>query len=54
MLPNMIENCPAILRVSEFLQQCGLQIQDERERGPVSSVIATKASSRSNEKSRQK
>jgi hypothetical protein len=53
MLPNTAKNCPAILRASEFLQICGFQIQDERERGPGLHVVAIKASSRSNEMSRQ-
>ena len=53
MLPNTTETCPAILGMSGFLQQCGFQIQDERERGPVFQVIAIKASSRSNGMSRQ-
>lgn len=53
MLPNSIENFSAVLRISEFLLQWGFQIRDEGERGPVFRVIAIRASSRSNEKSRQ-
>jgi hypothetical protein len=53
MLPNVIENCPAILRINEFSRQCGFRVQDEGERGPVFRAIAIEADFRSNEMPRQ-
>jgi hypothetical protein len=53
MPPSTIENCPAILRINEFLREFGFQIRDERECGLVFRTIAIQANSRSNEVSRQ-
>ena len=53
MLPRTIGHCPATPRVREFLQRCGFEKQDERERETVFRATAIGARSRSNEMFRQ-
>jgi hypothetical protein len=53
MPPSTIENCPAILRMNEFLREFGFRIWGEGECGLGFHTIAIETNSRSNEMSRQ-